>query len=48
MQMKEFSFVVRANWRFFSFGVRIGVEDAKSLDLEHDFSLSGQTCLSFS
>ena len=32
----------------FSFGVRIGVEDAKSLDLLHDFSLSVQTCLSFS
>ena len=31
----------------FSFGVRIGVEDAKSLDLLHDFSLSVQTCLSF-
>ena len=31
----------------FSFGVRIGVEDAKSLDLLHDFSLSLQTCLSF-
>ena len=30
----------------FSFGVRIGVEDAKSLDLLHDFSLSVQTCLS--
>ena len=32
----------------FSFGVRIGVEDAKSLDLLHDFRLSVQTCLSFS
>ena len=32
----------------FSFGVRIGVKDAKSLDLLHDFSLSVQTCLSFS
>ena len=32
----------------FSFGVRIGVEDAKSLDLLHDFSLSVQTCLSVS
>ena len=31
----------------FSFGVRIGVEDAKSLDLLHDFSLCVQTCLSF-
>ena len=31
----------------FSFGVRIRVEDAKSLDLLHDFSLSVQTCLSF-
>ena len=31
----------------FSFGVRIGVEDAKSLDLLHDFSLSVQTCLSY-
>ena len=31
----------------FSFGVRIGVEDAV-LDLLHDFSLSVQTCLSFS
>ena len=31
----------------FSFGVRIGVEDATSLDLLHDFSLSVQTCLSF-
>ena len=31
----------------FSFGVRIGVEDAKSLDLLHDFSLSLQTCLMF-
>ena len=31
----------------FSFGVRIGVEDEKSLDLLHDFSLSVQTCLSF-
>ena len=31
----------------FSFEVRIGVEDAKSLDLLHDFSLSVQTCLSF-
>ena len=31
----------------FSFRVRIGVEDAKSLDLLHDFSLSVQTCLSF-
>ena len=31
----------------FSFGVRIGVGDAKSLDLLHDFSLSVQTCLSF-
>ena len=30
-----------------SFGFRIGVEDAKSLDLLHDFSLSVQTCLSF-
>ena len=30
----------------FSFEVRIGVEDAKSLDLLHDFSLSVQTCLS--
>ena len=30
----------------FSFGVRIGVEDAKSLDLLHDFSLSVQTGLS--
>ena len=29
----------------FSFGGRIGVEDAKSLDLLHDFSLSVQTCL---
>ena len=27
-------------------GVRIGVEDAMSLDLLHDFSLSEQTCLS--
>ena len=32
--------------RDFSFGVRIGVKDAKSLDLLHDFSLSVQTCLS--
>ena len=32
----------------FSFGIRIEVEDAKSLDLLHDFSLSVQTCLSFS
>ena len=31
----------------FSFWVRIGVEDAKSLDLLHDFSLSVQTCLIF-
>ena len=31
----------------FSFGVRIGVEDAKSLDLLRDFSLSVQICLSF-
>ena len=31
----------------FSFGVRIEVEDAKSLDLLHDFSLSVHTCLSF-
>ena len=31
----------------FSFGVRIGVEDAKSLDLLHDFSLCVQTRLSF-
>ena len=31
----------------FSFGVRIRVENAKSLDLLHDFSLSVQTCLSF-
>ena len=30
----------------FSFGVRIGVKDAKSLDLLHDFSLSVQKCLS--
>ena len=30
----------------FFYGVRIGVEDAKSLDLLHDFSLSVQTCLS--
>ena len=30
----------------FSFGARIGVEDAKSLDLLQDFSLSVQTCLS--
>ena len=30
----------------FSLGVRIGVEDAKSLDLLHDFSLIVQTCLS--
>ena len=30
-----------------SFGVRSRVEDAKSLDLLHDFSLSVQTCLSF-
>ena len=44
--MKEFSFGVRCK-RDFSFGVRIGVEDAKSLDLLHDFSLSVQTCLSF-
>ena len=29
----------------FSLGVRIGVEDAKSLDLLHDFSLIVQTCL---
>ena len=32
----------------YSFGVTIGVEDAKSLDLLHDFSLSVQTCLNFS
>ena len=32
----------------FSFGVRIGIEDAKSLDLLHDLSLSMQTCLRFS
>ena len=31
----------------FSFGVSIGVEDAKSLDLLHNFSLSMQICLSF-
>ena len=31
----------------FSFGVRILVEDAKSLDLLHDFSLSVQTYLSY-
>ena len=31
----------------FSFGVRIRVENAKSMDLLHDFSLSVQTCLSF-
>ena len=31
----------------FSFEVRIRVEDAKSLHLLHDFSLSVQTCLSF-
>ena len=31
----------------YSSGVRIGVEDAKTLDLLHDFSLSVQTCLSF-
>ena len=31
----------------FSFEVRIRVEDAKSLDLLHDFSLSVQTCLNF-
>ena len=31
----------------FSLGVRIGVEDAKSLDLLHGFSLIVQTCLSF-
>ena len=33
--------------RDFSFGVKIGVEDAESLDLLHDFSLNVQTCLSF-
>ena len=33
---------------YFSFGVKIGVKDAKSLDLLHDFSLSVQTCLSLS
>ena len=32
----------------FPFGVRIGFEYAKSLDLLHDFSLSVQTCLSVS
>ena len=31
----------------FSFGVRIGVEVAKSLDVLHGFSLCVQTCLSF-
>ena len=31
----------------FSFGVRIEVEEAKSLDLLHEFSLSVQTCLSY-
>ena len=31
----------------FSFRVWIGVEDAKSLDLLHDFRLSVQRCLSF-
>ena len=45
--MKEFSFGVRCKLEIFFFGVRIGVEDAKSLDLLHDFSLSVQTCLSF-
>ena len=47
MQMKEFSFLGQMQTGNFSFGVRIGVEDAKSLDLLHDFSLSVQTCLSF-
>ena len=31
----------------FSFGIRIEVEDAKLLDLLHDFSLSVQTCRSY-
>ena len=31
----------------FSFWVRIEVEDAKSMDLLHDFSLNVRTCLSF-
>ena len=49
MQMKGFSFGVRCKLEtFFLFGVRIGVEDATSLDLLHEFSLSVQTCLSFS
>ena len=47
VEVEEFSFGVRCKLEIFSFGVSIGVEDAKSLDLLHDFSLSVQTCLSF-
>ena len=47
VEVEEFSFGVRCKLEIFSFGISIGVEDAKSLDLLHDFSLSVQTCLSF-
>ena len=37
---------VRCKLEVFPFRIRIGVEDAKSLDLLHDCSLIVQTCLS--